>query len=308
MAGVSKDGRPVVGLGQCSWDILGLIPSWPGPDDKCETTGLTMQGGGPVATALFTVARLGLPAAFIGIVGDDHYGPLIRQGLADNEVDTSRLRTVPGGQSQIAFIAVAPEAGTRAIFWQRGTPGDFKPDDEDMALIRSARLLHLDGLMLKASLAAAREARRAGVPVVYDAGTLRGGCLKLVALTDYLICSKKFMAAFQPNGNLEKGLARLTRLGPSQAVVTLGAEGSLGYDGKTYYRQAALSVKVVDTTGAGDVYHGGFLCGLSEGWDMPSCMEFASAIAGIKCTALGGRTAIPGRDRALRLREPEENS
>ena len=283
----------VIGLGQATIDFLGVIPSFPAPDSKCELSSLTMQGGGPVATALVTLSRLGIRTAMVGMVGDDDFGLSIRDGLAKEGVDVSRLEVAGGGRSQAAFIAVHPDTGQRTIFWHPGLETDLDPARVDPLFIAQADLLHVDGLKLKASLAAARAARRAKVPVVFDAGTLREGYLELVSLTDYLICSEKFFLDFHAGQDIRHGLSRLLALGPRQAVVTVGPGGSYGFDGRIWHHQPAWRVKVVDTTGAGDVYHGAYMYGLLKRWDMPACMGFASATAALKCGQIGGRSGIP---------------
>ncbi|MBW2091869.1 MAG: sugar kinase, partial [Deltaproteobacteria bacterium] len=173
----------VVGLGQASVDYLAQIKAYPEPDAKCECTGLTIQGGGPAATAMVTLSRLGVSTAFIGAVGADVFGRFIRGSLIDEGVDVSSLVVNPGGESQFAFIAVEQDTARRNIFWHRGGGTTLEPDQLNLNLIRAAKLLHLDGLKLEACLAAARTARDVGIPVVYDAGTLREGCLELAALT-----------------------------------------------------------------------------------------------------------------------------
>ncbi|MEW6263435.1 MAG: PfkB family carbohydrate kinase [Thermodesulfobacteriota bacterium] len=290
----------VVGLGQASMDFLGQAPEYPAADSKCELTGLTIQGGGPAATAMVTLSRLGRRAAIIGAVGDDDSGRFIRDGLIKEKVDVSRLTIVPGGRSQTAFIVISPPA-RRAIFWHPGLGTDLSPETLDLEFIRQARLLHVDGLKLAASLLAARTARQAGRPVTYDAGTLRPGCLDLVASSDYLICSEKFFSSFHQGPDIRAGLARLLDLGPRQAVVTLGSRGSHGFDGRDCLYQPAFPIAAVDTTGAGDVYHGAYIHGILSSWDMAACMRFASAAAALKCRRIGGRAGIPRLEEVRRL-------
>ncbi|MFH1134822.1 MAG: PfkB family carbohydrate kinase [Pseudomonadota bacterium] len=284
---------PVVGLGQASLDFLGVAPRFPALDSKCELSTLVVQGGGPAATALVALSRLGVKTAFIGAVGDDAFGPRIRNELAGEGVDVGRLLVAPGGVSQTAFVAIDEQTGARTIFWHRGRGLERDLTAVDFAVISSARLLHLDGLKLDSSLAAARVARTAGVPTVLDAGTLRPGCLELAGLVDYLIVSEKFMADFNPGPDPAEGLVRLKALGPRHAVVTLGERGSLGYDGEVFNRQPAYRVKVLDTTGAGDAYHGGYIYGVLAGWGLAAAMRFAAALAALKCRGIGGRTALP---------------
>ena len=297
----------VVGLGQCALDIMGAAGEYPPLDAKCELSELVVQGGGPAATAMVALSRLGIHTAFIGAAGDDEFGLRIKTELMDEGVDVRRLIIVPGGLSQTAFIFIHEPTGARTIFWNRGKDGERELVDEDLELIESAELLHLDGLKVNASLKAAQTAHKAGVPVVMDAGALRPGYLEVASLVDYLIVSEKFMADFHPGPDHEAGLVRLKDLGPGHVVVTLGDRGSLGFDGAEYHRQPAFEVKAVDTTGAGDVYHGGYIYGILSGWDMPACMRFASALAALKCRAVGGRTAIPGLDEVLGFLD-EKNS
>ncbi|MEW5724849.1 MAG: PfkB family carbohydrate kinase [Thermodesulfobacteriota bacterium] len=287
--------RPVVGLGQASLDFLGRAPYFPEADTKCELSGLTVQGGGPVATALVTLSRLGRPTRMIGAVGDDLFGRLIREGLAAEGVDVSGLLTASGASSQTAFIAVEP-SGARTIFWLRGPSFDIPGP----GVLDQAAALHLDGLPPGPAMKAAREARVRGIPVFFDAGALRETSIQLCALTDYLICSERFFRDFHQGPDLGEGLQRLHALGPRQVVATFGAEGSRGYDGVREHFQPAYPVRAVDTTGAGDVYHGAYIHGVLSGWDLAGCMRFASAAAALKCEKPGGRTGIPD---SARLRE-----
>ena len=135
----------VVGLGQCSLDLLGLIEQFPEADQKTELVSPLLQGGGPVATALVTLARLGVATAVAGRIGGDDFGRSIRQGLEAEGVDTRALLVDPGGSSQFACIAVEPQQGTRNIFWTRGTAAALTPAEIPTELIAGARLLHLDG-------------------------------------------------------------------------------------------------------------------------------------------------------------------
>ncbi len=262
-------------------------------------TDLFIQGGGPAATAVVTLSRLGVPTMFIGAVGDDDFGRSIRTGLREEGVDTSGMVTVPRGRSQAAFILVEEHQGARTIYWHRGLGTTIDPDQLNLVPIRRACLLHVDGLNIDASLAAAQEAKQSGIPVAFDAGTLRDGYLDLAPLTDYFICSEKFFEAFQPDNNIESGLARLSALGPRHAVVTMGIKGSRGFDGRRFHDQHAYRIKAVDTTGAGDVYHGAYIYGILAGWPMADCMRFASATAALKCRQPGGRTGIPNLEQAL---------
>ncbi len=152
----------VIGLGQCSLDILGQVDNYPALDEKAELNTLLVQGGGPVATALVTLSRLGVPVAMIGAVGDDDFGTQIRGGLLQEKVDCTYLARCAQSSSQVAFVTVDGQ-GHRNIFWHRGTAQPVVPEQLANLLEDSVRVLHLDGLHLEPAMLAAKLARRHNV-------------------------------------------------------------------------------------------------------------------------------------------------
>lgn len=284
----------VVGLGQACVDFLGRIPVYPREDGKVELLDLHRQCGGPASTALVALSRLGVPCSFLGSVSDDPFGKEIVQALNHEGVDASFLNILPGYSSQYAFIAISKESGNRTIFWHRGTVPHLTKDRVDLSPFTRAEILHLDGLMIEASLEAVKQARSRGLIVVLDAGTLREGSVELASMVDVLIASARFADPLVGAGaKPEKALEALSALGPKTVVMTLGQGGSLGWDGDAPLRQEAFPVTAVDTTGAGDVYHGAYIYGLLQGWVMKACMRFASAVAAMKCREVGARKGIP---------------
>lgn len=283
----------VIGLGQCSLDILGQVDTYPAPDEKSELSSLLVQGGGPVATALVTLSRLGVPVAMIGAVGDDDFGTRIRDGLLQEKVDCSCLVRSEAVSSQVAFITVDKQ-GHRNIFWHRGTAAPIVPDRLPGLLAGSARILHLDGLHLDPAIAAARMARNQGVTTVLDAGTLRSGTEHLLPFIDHLVVSEKFARQFIGRDDPEVASRSLLEHGSVFVTVTMGRSGSLTVGrGLEPFLQPAFAVEAVDTTGCGDVFHGGYIYGLLQNWPIEDTVRFAAACAALKTRALGGRTAIP---------------
>jgi sulfofructose kinase len=291
----------VVGLGQASFAFLGRLPVYPREDHKAELTALTTGCGGPAATAMVTLSRLGLSASFIGSIGDDRFGAEIIQFLETEKVDISFLKTVPGCMSQVAFIA-ATSGGSRTIFWHPGTMPALEPSQIDLSPFTGARVLHLDGLKIEASIAAALQAKSMGITVVLDAGTFREGTDRLLPLVDILIASERFAQPLVGAHASEADVIKaLTDFGAAQVVVTQGARGSIGCDGGEIIHCPAFDVKVVDTTGAGDVYHGAYIYRFLEGADIARCMEFASAAAAYKCTVSGNREGVPNIGQVLEI-------
>jgi ribokinase len=289
---LSKKQIDVVGLGQCSLDFLGRVGDYPALDQKAELADLLVQGGGPAATAMVTLARLGVATALIGRVGGDDYGAQIRAGLEEEGVDCHALAVDPDGSSQVAFIVV-DGSGHRNIFWHRGSARPLAGPELDAGLIAAAKVLHLDGLQVEASLAAAQIAREHGVVTLLDGGTFRDGTVELLPLIDHLVVSEKF--ARQLGGDDLRGtLSRLLDYGARAVTATLGCRGSetLAADGG-HFRTAAFPVDAVDTTGCGDVFHGAYIYGLLQDWSLPETLRFSAACAALKTRELGGRTAIP---------------
>ncbi len=284
----------VFGLGQCSLDALGRIAAYPPPDVKCEFSGLTVQGGGPVATALAALSRWGVACAFGGVVGDDAAGDAIRASLTAEGIDTAGLVTRPGALSQHAFIFAEPaREGRRTIFWQRPTGAPLLPAEVDLEKLSRAHAFHTDGLFIEASLFAAEEARKAGIPVVVDAGTLREGMLDLARQSDCFIASETFGRALAGNDFPGEALKRMAALGPQLVAVTLGAEGYAALlDGRIVCKPA-WPARAVDTTGCGDVFHAGFVYGLLNGWEHARSLDFGAWAAARVSLRLGGRAGIP---------------
>jgi len=284
----------VVGLGQACVDYLGRVPFYPREDGKMELLDLQSQCGGPASTALVTLSRLGIKTSFLGSISDDPIGAEVLKGLSADRVDHSFLKISPGYTSQFAFIAVSRASGHRTIFWHRGSAPPLKREEVDLSPFSDAKVLHLDGLMIDASIEAARQARARGLKVVLDAGTMREGSLELVSQIDVLIASARFAVPLVGEKSPAEGaLEALSCLGPEEIVITLGSKGSVGWNRGKVVAQSAFPVKVMDTTGAGDVYHGAYIYGLLKGWDMKACMRFASATSALKCRAIGARAGIP---------------
>lgn len=285
------DNIQVVGLGQACVDYLGRINSYPCENSKEELVDLQTRCGGPASTALVTLSRLNIPTSFLGSISDDLFGQEILKNLKNEKVDVSCLKITPGYSSQFAFIPITRTSGKRTVFWHRGSVPEPGKRDIDISRFRKARILHLDGLMKEASIEAAKQAKAMGMTIVLDGGTLREGTRELSSLVDILIVSETFATALVgPGACNEDALYALRDLGPNQVVVTLGDKGSVGLNDQEILRQEAFAVQAVDTTGAGDVYHGAYIYGVIQKWEMRECMRFASASAALKCKGIGAQT------------------
>ncbi len=283
----------VVGIGQCAWDMLAVVDGFPQADTKKEVLVWEEQGGGPVATALIALSRLGVPCRFHGVTGDDREGEAIRQSLMDEGVDVDGLIRRSNASSQTAFIAIDRSGGTRTIFWKRPSGDPLAREELPSGFLRNAEFLLLDGLMKDVSLLAASEARKAGVPVMLDAGRVREGMLELAQLCDYVVGSEEFARELGWNDDRASFIQEVKKQGFGITTITLGRRGSVTFAGDEVISCPAFPVEIVDATGAGDVFHGGYLYGLLQRWPLKDTVRFASAVAAMKCRKLGGRAGSP---------------
>ena len=291
----------VVGLGCSCLDFIGVVPHIPGLDEEIEMLVSTQQGGGEVATALVTLAKLGASATYVGKIGDDPVGYFIKHEFDQYGVDTGHMIVEPGVTSLASMVMVDRATGKRTIVGGNPTVSDLQPNEVQPGVIEDARYLHLDGTFRQAVLEAARRARSAGVTVVLDADVLSydADVHRLIELTDILIPSKGFAQRFTGTDDPEQAIAIMRSYGPSVVALTLGEQGSVCHAGGRLFRTPAFTVDVVDTTGAGDVFHGAFIFGMVQDWPFEKAATFASAVAAMKCRKLGGRLGIPTLQEAI---------
>ena len=285
-----------VGIGLNSADQFCVVREYPRPDTKSGVLETAREGGGQAATATAALARLGMRAAYIGAVGDDEPGAFSLASLRADGVNVEGVVTQRGRASQSAIIIVQQEGdgeekGSRTILWRREV--SLARGDVNEEIVRAGRALHLDGHHVEAEIRAARWAREEGAPVFLDAERAPEGTRELIGLTDYLIAAEDFPALLTGVSDHHEALRRLHAMGPKVAGVTLGSRGALAYDGARFYEAPGFHVDVLDTTGAGDAFHGGFLYGVLRKMGLEDTLRFANAVAAMNCTALGGRAALP---------------
>ena len=288
-------GKKVVGLGLAVVDYLLLWQDASRPVAGNRITAFELQGGGMVGTALTTVARLGVAAEFWGAVGADWMGDRVVADLVAEGIDTSQVRRVEGAVGPLVVVCVDQPTGERHFLHFTGR---LRPDGPlgDLSRLHDAGCLLIDATQPDSQLRAAAEAQRLGVPVVGDFGRAQGDVVKLLGHTDYAILSAACLA--DADGDPQRACRQIRELGPRCVVITLGDRGAVWQDGDDQGQTPAFAVDVVDTTGCGDVFHGAFCVGLVEGRTLADNLRFASAVAALKATRLGGRAGIPSRSQA----------
>jgi sugar/nucleoside kinase (ribokinase family) len=272
-----------------------MVPRMPAYGGKAPFTREFYSVGGQVATAMVTCARLGLRAKYIGTVGDDARGGIQLDSLRASGIDVEHVQQRMNCPNQSAYIVVDESTGERTIFWNRPdcltiSPAQITPDQ-----ITCAGLLHIDGHDTPAVEHAARIARGANIPVTVDVDTIYAGFDRVLPLVDYLIASAEFPARWTGIEDPFDALIAIQRQsGMRVAAMTLGAHGTLAYAEGRFHYSPAFIVNCIDTTGAGDVFHGAFCYSVLQQMSMADALEFSNAMAALNCTAEGARGRIAG--------------
>jgi sulfofructose kinase len=277
-------------VGLNATDTLIPLATYPARGSKVEYQSATVMPGGQAATTAVACQTWRLSTRYVGKLGDDNAARLHRDAFASAGVD-AKIVTVPGASSLQNLIMV--DHGERTILCQRDQRMVLKPEDLRREWIVSTRALHLDGFETAAATLAATWAREAGIPVIADLDELYPGVEDLAKNVDYLIVSRDFPCRLMDDPDLENALKRMmARFGSRLTAATLGEEGVLAWDGQQFHHRAAYRVAVVDTTGAGDIFHAGFIYGLLQGWPLDRQLDFACAAAAMNCMAPGARGGI----------------
>lgn len=281
----------VVGVGLNATDTLIPVPHYPARGSKVAFHSATVLPGGQVATAMVACQHWGLRTRYVGKVGDDPLASLHRSEFARLGIET-HIFTAGACPSQQAFILV-DETGERTVLWKRDHRLTLRPEELRREWIIGSHILHLDGHDTAAAALAATWARQAGIPVVADLDELYPGIQDLLPNVDYLVTSRDVPEKLMGEPDLRKSLPALHgRYGCVLAAATLGREGVLAWDGTRFHYAAAYQVAVLDTTGAGDIFHAAFIYALRRSWPPERQLDFACAAAALNCTALGARGGI----------------
>jgi sulfofructose kinase len=283
----------VLCVGVAAYDLIFTVDAHLMEDVKMDATALARCGGGPAANAAITICRLGHSAAFAGYLGRGAFGDENLKELSAAGVRTSLVRR-GAWPTPLSAVMVKPD-GSRSLVNYRDPAGHLPLGSLDLAQIQP-RIILFDGHEPIISPSLAMAARQRGIPVILDAGSARQGAVDLVGHSDHLVCALKFALDYTGAEGAEQALEELAGLAPT-VVITLGAQGLIWRKGQAHGRQPAFAVDAVDTTGAGDVFHGAYAVGLIDGMGWQVTLRFASAAAALCCQQVGARLGIPTRSQ-----------
>jgi sulfofructose kinase len=281
----------LVGVGLNATDTLIPLTDFPVCGSKVEYRAETVMPGGQVASTVIACQTWGLRTRYVGKLGDDDAADLHAREFARAGVEAQLIK-VAGAASPKSLILV-DRHGERTVLCRRDERLILQPEELDRDWILNARALHVDGCDTAAATVAARWARVAGIPVIADLDETYPGVEELIENIDYLIVSRDFPCRLMAEDNLKRALHKMQlRYGCLLTAATLGSGGVLAWDGKRFYYRPAYRVPVVDTTGAGDIFHAGFIYGLLQGWGLERQLDFSCAAAAMNCMADGARGGI----------------
>jgi len=283
----------VVGVGLNATDTMLVVPHFPAYGGKVPFLSETYSPGGQVATAMVACAKLGLRAKYIGTIGDDERGRIQLESLRGSGINLDDVQQRHNCPNQSAYIVIDQSTGERTVFWSRPDCLRITPEQITPEQIACARLLHIDGHDTAAVEHAARIARDHGIPVTVDVDTIYPGFERVLPLVDYLIASSEFPARWTRIDDPFQALAAIQdEHHMPVAAMTLGSHGALARAEGRYFYSPGFVVDCVDTTGAGDVFHGAFCYSVLQKMPLAEALEFSNAMAALNCTATGARGHI----------------
>ncbi|HEX9881229.1 MAG TPA: PfkB family carbohydrate kinase [Hyphomicrobium sp.] len=289
--------KPVICVGHAALDYVYRIEAFPPSPTKVRSLEHIESGGGMAANAAAAIARLGGAVELWSRTGADAAGERIRAFLEADGVDVSYVMAHEGARSSTSAVIV-DDKGDRLIIGERDHAMSMDASWLPLERIAGAAAVMSDLRWVEGTRAAFGAARSQSVPTILDADLGGGGDLReFLCLADYAIFSGPALEAFVPGEDDTGRLASVLQMGVTYAGVTRGAEGYLwaGKDGDTGH-QPAFDLEVVDTTGAGDAFHGAFAWALAEGRPVPECARIAAAVSALKCRRLGARSGLPTRE------------
>ncbi|HKS08894.1 MAG TPA: carbohydrate kinase family protein [Pyrinomonadaceae bacterium] len=285
-----------VGFGLNAVDHLIVVPEYPAFDTKMRLLEHKQSAGGQTATAMVSLRRLGLKTAYAGRFGSDPEGKFGLKSLADEGVNCDFAEVIEDAKNQIAFITIDARSGERTIVWDRDDRLAYKPEEAPTEFGSLGRVLHLDAHDPPACVRVAKDARKSGTIVSADIDNVYEGLPELLPLIDILIGSKEFPRRVTGITDERAALIELhQRYGCAITGMTIGAAGAVVYCDGEFIESPGYRAPggCRDTTGAGDAFHAGFLYGFLTGADLETSLKFGNAVAAMKCSALGARTALP---------------
>ncbi len=296
----NKPSNPnVIGVGHLCYDHICIIKNYPSENTSTHIEKIYNQPGGAASQAIATLARLGEKTGYLGCIGDDDVGMFLYDNCKKEGIDVSHVQIIPKGISSTSFVLVNTSNANRTLFSYHDKLPPYKFIQDDEEYISKAKIIHIDGTMYENAYNAAIIARNAKIQVSLDGCSMQEDNLKnlaLVELADILIMNETYPTRLIKGSNRENAMLKIATLGPKIVISTSGDQGCLAVLNGTVKSFPAYKIHPIDTTGAGDAFHGAFLFGLLHDYSLEYSINFASAVAAINCMSIGGRNGLPDLD------------
>jgi len=284
-----------IAVGHLCQDNICIANGFPKQNTSIHIKETEIQSGGAASQAIAAFSRLGGVAGFLGVIGKDERGDWLVKDLKKERIDTSLIDRV-NGNSSFSFVYVNSKNAERTLFNYHDSLPAINFTQDKIDYIQKATFLHLDGTMYENAFEAAKIAKKANTLVSLDGCSLQSENeknLRLVKMADILITNDCYPLALVDEKVLEKAMLKIAKFGARYVIATCGEKGCIAVKNNEIIRYPAFKIKPVDTTGAGDVFHGAFLRALELNYDLDNCIKFASAVSSINCLSIGGRKGIP---------------
>lgn len=288
-------------FGSSAFDILMSVERPPRSDERIPAEAVTLAGGGPASTAATAMARLGLRVGVVAAVGQDAFGQLMIDEFTRYAIDVSGIQRVPGS-STISSVLIERSSGKRSMTVYGGCTQRLETDSIDYDRIAQARIVHLDGNNPVLALKVARAAQAHTVPVSLDGGNMAlADVEKILPFVDiYTPDEQSVRKQLGDEITMEEACRRYHAMGPGFVCITRAEHGSIAFDGLRFWSEPAYrGVAIIDTTGAGDNFHGAYIAAWLEGRATDAALRFAGTYAALCCRGIGGRASAPDRAETL---------
>lgn len=277
-------------MGIIPFDLLFSVDKYPKAEMKIDAADFKMQGGGPVPNVTVGLSRMGYNTALIAVVGNDPIGVLGISELVSENVSCNFVikKKQP---SAVASGWIEQNSGRRTMVLARQI--FIKPNDLSLSDYPIPKIVHLDGRDMPATMKLARWAKKKGAVISFDIGSIRNDVSAVFPFVDHLVVADSYALPFTKSKTAKQAILKLKKMCQGTIIVTEGIKGSLGFETEQFFRQPAYKINTIDTTGAGDAFHVGYLYGLLKNEKLQSRMKIGAAVAAIKCTKPGARSGLP---------------
>jgi sulfofructose kinase len=279
-------------------DEVFRVEEFPEPDSKVEAKGFFVVNGGCAANAAVAIARLGGRAALAGPMGgpagQDSNGDRVLQAFAREKLDTAHCQRIDGLATALSAIFVDAKGDRTIVTFRDERIATAVPDDAD-AIVAGADAVLVDNRFPIFVRPVCEAGRRRKIPVVLDGDKASVENDPLFRICSHVVFSSECLRTTTGVTDLAEGLRRIAPHSDAFLAVSNGPGDIVVLERGVLRTVPVFQIRAVDTLGAGDALHGGFVLGLAEGLNTDEALRFGSAVAGIKCSRIGGSAGAPTR-------------